>query len=59
MPLCFSETVPSFVKMTLIPVDLPREPELERYLSHMKHCIESSLEDCVKQVWYYIHIPMA
>lgn len=50
MPLCFSETVLSFVKMTLIPVDLPREPESERYLSHMKHFIESSLEDCVKQV---------
>ena len=50
MPLWFSETVLSFVKVTLIPLDLPREPELERYLSYMKPFTESSLEDCLKQL---------
>ena len=50
MPLWFSETVLSFVEVTLIPVDLPRQPESERYLSYVKHFTESSLEDCLKQL---------
>lgn len=49
MPVWFSRALLSPFKVTLIPVGLSGEPELERFLSYLKHCTiiakESSFED--------------
>ena len=48
--LWLSGTILPRLKVTLIHIGLPREPESERFLSYVKNFTESSFEDRLKQL---------